>query len=284
MDSQYGEDEMARPPAEWPIPVYVTELRERVVATYRVPSRALASQVPAPVAPALRTGYALVSLCLSNGRCLKSVGGAPVLASEFHLAELVTPVTWQGACRPSQQGLFLLRLLTDSQSLGRLVRTALGGTVSSGDQEQGLERGRYTSCLEAGTDRRERAEIQLPRPLSEAGWPADSTFSSQEAAEALLLHPECYFVPDDHEDVLHAVPVHQYARATTHVCPWTISAPIVARSLRAHPEDVVLDHVLFQKRCTHTWFFPPERIPLTRRVRAFQPIRTGAAWSAQPVA
>ena len=30
---------MSRPPIEWPIPVYITELRERVVTVFRLPAR-----------------------------------------------------------------------------------------------------------------------------------------------------------------------------------------------------------------------------------------------------
>ena len=67
---------MARPPNEWPIPVYLGEMRERVIAVYRVPAGVLAGRVPPPLTPELRGGQAIVSLCLSNGRCFKGAGSA----------------------------------------------------------------------------------------------------------------------------------------------------------------------------------------------------------------
>lgn len=272
---------MARPPVEWPIPAYVTELRERVVATYRVPARALAPLVPAPVAPELVNGQGLVSLCLGNGRCLKPVGGPASLASEFHLAEVVTPARWQGACRPALRGALLLRLLTDSHGLARLVRTALGFETDLALHTQGAERNAYAASLRTQTDREESARLSLARPVEDASWPADSVFPSHEAAEAHLLHPECYFVPSSDGRVVNAAPVHQYARSATHVRPAALAAPLLGDLLRCRPEEVVLDHVLFQRRCTHTWAFPPERIPVARQTPAWS---LGRATSRQPVA
>ena len=117
---------MARPEVDWPIPVYVTELRDRVVMVFRVAPRALAERLPAPLAAERVAGRALVALALGNGRCLKGVGGTSLLAREFRTAELVTPAVWPGACRPAARGLFLLRLFSDSVGVARLVRAALG--------------------------------------------------------------------------------------------------------------------------------------------------------------
>lgn len=268
---------MARPPVEWPIPVYVSELRERVIATYRVPARCLARLIPGPVVPDLVRGQAVVALCLGNGRCLKSVGGNPTLTTEFHLAELVTPVYWQGACRPILRGNYLLHLSTDAHGLSRLVRTSLSFPAGCEALKQGTERPGYR-CVSA------RHEISVPRLVQEEPWSPESVFPSHEAAEAHLLHPEAYFVPASGGVAVNAVPVHQYARSTTHVQPLEEAAPLVAEVLHARPEEVVLDHVFFQKRCTHTWSFPPERI-LASRVAprwATPAIRRGQ-WSPRPL-
>lgn len=248
---------MARPPVEWPIPMYVTELRDRVIAAFRVPGRSLAPLVPGPLVPSLVRGQAVVALCLGNGRCLKSVGGNPTLASEFHLAELVTPVSWQGACRPVLRGNFLLHLETDAHGLSRLARTALSFPVGCNPLQQGMEKAGYRCS--SGQHR-----LLLPRTVEEEPWPATSVFANHEAAEAHLLHPEAFFVRAEGGTVVNAIPVHQYARSTTHVHPIEAAAPWVAEILHARPEEVVLDHVFFQKRCTHTWSFPPERILASR--------------------
>ena len=236
---------MARPPVEWPIPAYVVELRERVVATFRVPGRALAALIPAPVAPALVGGRAVVSLCFGSGRRLSSVGANPALATEFTLAEVVTPVLWQGACRPTLRGNFLLHCSTGAHGLARLVRTALNAP-----------------CRWESLD--VEAQLALPRERSEAPWPADSVFSSHEAAEAHLLHPEACFVAAPHGGAVNAVPIHQYARATIHLVPHHAAALRIAGVLSVPPEELEFDHMFLQKRCTHTWSFPPERI-LTAR-------------------
>lgn len=250
---------MARPPVEWPIPVYVTELRERVVMSFRAPARLLAGRIPAPVLPELVNGRAVVSLCLGTGRCLKPAGTGPLLASEFRIAELVTPVRWQAACRPALRGLFTLRLLTDSAGVARLVQTALEFPVERSQHRQGVDGAAYT-CDLSGAHPADSALLSLARPVVESEWSADSLFTSPEEAEIALLHPEYIFVPETSGRAVRAVPVHQYARATTVVTPASVAAPLVAASLGAQPEELELDHVLYQKRCTHTWSFPPERI------------------------
>ncbi|HEU4753804.1 MAG TPA: hypothetical protein VFU47_11910, partial [Armatimonadota bacterium] len=133
---------MARAPVEWPIPEYVLELRERVVIPCRVPLRALGGRIPAPLAPSTVAGQGIVSLSLGNSRCLKSVGGVPTLASEFHLAELVTPAVWQPACRPALRGNLLLAAFSDTPGLSRLIRTACGFGVRPALLSQHTERGR----------------------------------------------------------------------------------------------------------------------------------------------
>lgn len=248
---------MARPPVEWPIPTYVVEMRERVVATYRVPAARLAPLIPAPVSPSLVRGHGVVALSLWNGRCVKSVGGSPTLASEFRVAEVITPVHWQGACRPVLRGSYLLRFAADTHGLSRLLRTALGFPTECRALRQGLERAGYLAESEAHL-------MLLPRTIREEPWAEESLFATHEDAEAALLHPEAVFVPSRDQMAVNAVPIHQYARATTHLRPITHGAGFLAETLNAAPEELVLDHVFFQKRCTHTWAFPPERIATVR--------------------
>lgn len=259
---------MARPELEWPIPVYVTELRERVVMTFNVPLRALSRRVPGPLVCEPAAGRGLVSLCLSNGRTLKSVGGVPTLASEFNLAELLTPARWQRACSAPLRGSLLLNLWSNRPGIARLAETTLGFPAGAGRQRHALERARYECELDLGFNGGS-VEACLPRPFREE-WREASVFSSPEAAEGALLHPECYFVPDQDGTVVRAVPVHHYARLTTPVAHQA-TAPLIATLLGTRPEEVVLDHVFFQKRCTHTWSFPPQRIPTTAPSRRFEP-------------
>lgn len=260
---------MARPPVEWPIPAYVVELRERLIAAYRAPARLLAPLVPAPVTPDLVRGQAVVALALGKGRCLKTVGGIPTLAGEFHVAEVFTPVYWQGACRPALRGSFLLRIGTDADGLNRLIRTALrfpAGRLPL-PQDSAPE-----GCAAGSPGYR----LVLPRSTIEEPWPEGSLYSSHEAAEAHLLHPEACFVPLPDRVAVHAVPIHQYARSTTHLRPLHASAALLAETLSAREEELVLDHVFLQKRCTHTWSFPPERIAAARP----SPVPRQQAWAA----
>jgi hypothetical protein len=201
--------------------------------------------VAAPVIPETVTGHGLVSLCLSNGRCLKSVGGIPVLATEFRTAEVVTPVRWQAACRPALKGLYTLRFATGSHGLARLARTALA-----------LDAEMTTAC----------PRTTLPRVQPELEWPCDSVFAGAEEAEAMLLHPEWLFAPDRDGRHVRAVPVHYYARATTQVDPGAFCTEFVAEALRCDVKELQLDHAVLQKRCTHTYHFPPETIVCSRPV------------------
>ena len=255
---------MARPPVEWPIPQYVLELRERVVVTCRVPAR-LAAQVPLPLQPLCSGGKTVVSLCLGNGRVLKSVGGAERLASEFHTVELLTPAVWRPACRPALRGNYLLGGFADAPGVRRLLRTGAGLEAQAGRLAQGCGRSGYAweGTLPVGQEGEAAAAARLPRPLAEISWPADSAFSSPEAAEAQLLHPEVVFFLDRDGRAVNGVPVHQYARAAVHAeAEWSGVEELLGGLLGACPEEVEVDHVFFQKRCTHTFFFPPERIPV----------------------
>jgi hypothetical protein len=250
---------MARPELEWPIPVYVTELRERVVVACRVPAGALAGRVPAPLAVETVRGAAVVALCFSNGRCVRPVGGVPSLASEFHLAEVVTPAVWRAACRPLVRGNLVLDLFTDSAGIGRLVGKAVELDPHPCRQQQGAAGTRYECRMdrECGSS---GARLCLDR-AAEAAWPAESLFASSEEAEVRLTRPECYFAGSRDGRAVYAVPVHQYAR-TTRPSAWReLEVPILAELLGLDADGLVVDHVLFQKRCTHTWSFPPERVP-----------------------
>jgi len=251
---------MARPPVEWPIPAYVLEYRERTLITFRAPLRRLGAQVAAPVLPETVAGHGLVSLCLSNGRCLKSVGGIPVLATEFRTAEVVTPVRWQAACRAALKGLYSLRFATGAHGLARLARTALALDAELTD-----------SCPRS----------TAPRVQPEVAWPHESVFAGAEEAEAQLLHPEWFFAPDRDGRHVRAVPVHYYARATTQVQPLALCAEFVAEALRCDVKELELDHAVLQRRCTHTYHFPPETIVCSRPVEA--PFRTWPRPSRVPV-
>lgn len=255
---------MSRPPIEWPIPAYVAELRERVVLTFRAPRAILEPLVAGPLVPELAGGFGIMALALGSVRCVKPVGGVSVLASEFRTAELFVPARWRRACRPALRGSCLLRVLTDSPGAARWIRTALGLRAAVVPLRQGIVRGGYACAINAGGNC--SLEVDLPRRSVEDRWPHDSAFTSHEAAEAFVLHPECHFAPDAREAVVHAVPVHEYARGTTHVLPAAVSIPLVARLLGCREADLALDHVFFQKRCTHTWSFPPDRIPASRRI------------------
>jgi hypothetical protein len=251
---------MARPPVEWPIPAYILEYRERTLITFRAPLRRLGATVAAPVQPDTIAGRGLVMLCLSNGRCLKSVGGIPVLATEFRTAEVVTPVRWQAACRPALKGLYSLRFATGSHGLARLARTALA-----------LDAETIGVC----------PRTTPPRVQPELAWPGHSVFAGAEEAEALLLHPEWFFAPDLDGRHVRAVPVHFYARTTAQILPGTLCTEFVAEALRCDVEELELDHAVVQKRCTHTYHFPPETIVRSRPVET--PYRAWAQPDRMPV-
>ncbi len=252
---------MARPPVEWPIPVYVTELRERVVASFRLPARHLAGRVPGPLHPEVLSGQVLLSLAVSNGRCVKSMGSGRTLASELHLAELFTPVRWRPACRPAVRGHLLIRAWADHAGVRRLLRTALDFQARRG--VTGISAGRHRSecALTAAKSGVLLARFHFPKLAPEVPWPVDSLCDSQEAADVLTVHPHCYFLPARGGRAVHAVPVHQYARSTTHLAAEGWEADGLAELLGLPAGVLELDHVVLQKRCTHTWSFPPERIP-----------------------
>lgn len=237
---------MARPPVEWPIPVYVAELRERTIVVCRIPSAALSGRVQPPLLPQVSNGYAILALALGRGRCLKSACGSRQLAGEFELTELFTPVIWHPACRPAVRGNWLLAGHCSAPGIRRLCRASLGVDLG------------MAHALPVGSG------AVLERPVQEVAWPASSRFASPEAAETLLLHPECYFVADGSEGVARAVPVHQYARTTLHVAPRECRVSRLAELLGISEREITIDHVLYQKRCTHTWAFPAERIPLAQ--------------------
>jgi hypothetical protein len=185
------------------------------------------------------------------------VGGIPVLASEFRVAELLTPVRWEAACRAPLVGLCTLAFLTTCHGVARLARTALH--------------------LDAQVTELSPAVGTL-RTATEATWPEDSLFGAQETAEALLLRPEWYFAPDQDGRVVRAVPVHHYARATVAALAVGEGAlRLVADTLHADCAEVIPDHALLQKRCTHTYHFPPETIVRTRPLATSITAMLGAA-------
>ncbi|MGV3719334.1 MAG: hypothetical protein ACO1SX_00370, partial [Actinomycetota bacterium] len=118
------------------------------------------------------------------------------------------------------------------------------------------------------------------RPGAEPEWPADSVFDSAEHAEGVLLHPEWCFAPDRPGRLVRAVPVHHYARSTVHVTPERAPTEWVARLLGVQPGALRFDHALLQKRCTHTFSFPPETIVRTRPVAAIGALSRSVALAA----
>lgn len=249
---------MGRPPVEWPIPAYQIEIRERLVLVYRTAASVLRGLVPGAVTAETVGSEAALLLTLENHRLLRPVGAETVLASEYHVVQLLTPVRWRRACRPDVRGSFLLGLGTDRRGVGRLLERSLhlpADRIAC----------RFTVC-------RDRAEWEvassegtvaaaIDRPVREESWPVRSLYPSQEDAEAALLHPEAVFVPDPGDGSVRAAPVHLYARSTLHVGADVPSVGWLAGCPGVRPEELRLDHALLQKRCTHTWAFPPERIP-----------------------
>ncbi|MFN3650762.1 MAG: hypothetical protein ACK47B_14400 [Armatimonadota bacterium] len=270
---------MARPPVEWPIPIYTLELRERTVGIFRVPASRLARQVPPPISLETFAGTGLVAVCVGSARCLKPVGGAAQLASEFHLVEVVTPVRWQGACRPLLRGLFALDLLTDCSGVRRLLECGLQVPARRARAEQELSRQRVS--VRVGTSSGAGFGLAGPDPLREGTWPEGSCLSGLEEAELRLLRPDSYFFPDSHQPLVRAVPVHQYSRLTVARGDFEMAAPLLAELLRCPESEIVPDLALVQKRCTYTIAFPPERIPTApavapRRALVPEPLRLAA--------
>jgi len=142
---------------------------------------------------------------------------------------------------------------------------ALHYAADMAELEQVTERGRSYWSVTGGPAGRTET-LTLTRDGQDEAWDSASLFSDQEEAEAGLLRPECYFIPDRNGECVRAAPLHQYARSTTRVRPEVLPTGLLAATLGAHPDDLILDHALLQKRCTHTWSFPPERIALARPV------------------
>ncbi len=242
---------MPRPPVEWPIPVYVAELRDRLLTCFRTPGALLRAHVPSPLVAELVHGEGFVVFAQGAGRCLKPIGGVETLASEFRYVELFTPVRWRGACRAELRGNLLLRLCTDSPGLARLVRTALHFEPGWGSRQDGPRFGAPVTP----------DEFRFVRPRDLDAWDGRSVLEDAAQAESLLVHAERYFVPSGDGAALCAIPLHQYARRTSAAPASAEHAARVAEELNIPLDQLVADHVLFQKRCTHTWSFPPERIP-----------------------
>jgi hypothetical protein len=266
---------MSRPALEWPIPVYVSELRERLILVFRVPAEALEEAAPAPVLLEARRGVGVVALALSRARCLKSVGAHPVLAGECHTAELLAPARRQGACRPAVRGSYLLGFQSDRASLNRLVARCLECPPAAGCPGAPTRVGArqvWAEESEAGWE----VAFTRPNPAAEAPWPAGSAFPDFEAAEAALLHPEAVFTTAPGGGAVWAFPVHHYARSTSPAVVDHWSADWIRRRLGLRSGDLALDHSLFQRRCTHQWAFPPERIPAARGCRSERPAAAAA--------
>jgi hypothetical protein len=251
---------MGRPPNEWPIPVYVVELRERLLLTYRVRPGALSRALPSALAPIVSEGSATVALALGAGRCLKTVGGPATLAHEFHVAELITPVSWSPACREPVHGNCVLRAFTDSRSLARFLRVTLSLESSAAELSLKTTRGE-TSCR-----------------IGSVGWSAHLVETGDQAPdeEDRLLHPECYFFPDRRGELIRSVTVHQYSRSTTPLPLASTTRDLIAALLGCPPHELDEGAAGLQKRCTHTWSFPPERILLPPGARQSAP---GSRWA-----
>lgn len=259
---------MARPPVEWPIPVYVAELRERLLVVCRVPAHSLVGRVAPPVQPVVAGGMATVALAIGSGRCLKSACGSRILAREFDVCELFTPVRWKPACQPPVQGNWTLALSTNSPAIRRLLQATLGLDVRLERSDEPRRTATNAELRASGAGFGGR--VQIARPILEAPWSPASAFPSLETVEGLLLHPQSSFVPDGSGELVRSVPVHHYARSTVHAFAAECDLSGVAGLLDLPGDAVLVDHVLFQKRCTHTYAFPAERIPLAQMPESAQ--------------
>lgn len=248
---------MARPPSEWPIPIYDLELRERLLACYSLPAATMLHHVPAPLTPTLINGRALCSVTMASGRVLKRCGAALDLASEFHLLEVQTPVVWRRACSPSERGLFSLHAATDHAGLNRLL-SQCGEKADALPSADAPEKARKTQLSDGFRWWMGAAPLQLAS--DDPTWPRESVVEGPERAETLLAHPSYRFFTEADRCGIRAVPVRDYARSTRQV---EVNVPPVewlADLLRIASGDVELDHALLQKRVTQTVFFPSERI------------------------
>jgi hypothetical protein len=251
---------MARPPAEWPIPIYDLELRERLLACYAIPAAAMLHHVPAPLTPVVIAGRALCGVTLASGRVLKRAGTALELASEFHLLEVQTPVSWPRACSPTERGLFTLLAATDHSGLNRLLLRCAEKTAALALQSDGK-----LPKVQLGDDFRWWDGAAPLRIAGEVDWPSASVIDGPERAEVLMAHPAYRFFADAEGSGVRAVPVRDYARGTR---PVSVTAPPVewlAELLQIGASEVQLDHALLQKRVTQTVFFPSERISVLPR-------------------
>lgn len=253
---------MARPPSEWPIPIYELELRERLIACFTVPPPALLRQVPAPLTPQIIHGRGLCAVTMASGRVLKRSGIDQGLASEFRLLEVQVPVIWQRPCVGGERGLFTLLATTDHTGLHRLLKRCAQATAAV-PVPQAHARPRKVQLADpyewwAGA---ETVRIKT----TPAEWPTNSLIDGPERAEALLAHPTHRFFRDAEGDAVRAVPVRDYSRSTTPVAGHAAPVDRVAALLGVDPEELALDHLLLQKRVTQTVFFPSERISTLAR-------------------
>ncbi len=254
---------MARPAVDWPIPVYTFELRDRVLVTLRVPAAALADRVPVPLTPVRFRRDALVTVAFDLVRQVKSQRPSPIVASDLRMVSITTPVAWSPACSPVVRGHYLLSMGTDRPGMARLMRTCLVQSAFPTKLMQTSVGSEYRFGLSPG----QGLCGAIPRPLVEEPWgAADSILPSGEDAQALLLHPQRLFTSEG-QGWIQATPVHHYARSTAHVRLSYWDGEAVARQLGIDPSEAQMDHALFQKRCTHVYSFPPERIPAAARRR-----------------
>lgn len=247
---------MARPPSEWPIPIYDLELRERLLVSFSIPASVMLHHVPAPLTPVVIGGRALCSVTFASGRVLKRAGSTLDLASEFHLLEAQTPVAWSRACCPTERGLFTLQASSDHAGLNRLLSRCATKTGSVPARPGGR-----------------RAKVQLFDDFQwwvsggglriatgEVDWPTQSVIDSPERAEALLAHPTYRFFAEPERNGVRAVPVRDYARSTRPTEATDAPTEWLADLLQIPAEALIIDHALLQKRVTQTVFFPSERL------------------------
>lgn len=255
---------MSQTEGEWPLPAYEAELRERVILVLSVEASAVARHVPSPLHPDQQRGKVLVAVTLATVRRLRSVGAETLLASEFGLAEVLVPAWRRPACRGEERGLLLLGLRSSSRGLRRLVASGLSFPAEALQYRSGVDRAHHVCSIgepaEAGGGTAAvHARVVLPRPYHSAE--GDEAPTVEELATQLLRRRVLY-VPDHAAGVIRAVPVRHYARATMAVTAELVEAPLVERLLGVPPEALRIVAVLLQRRCTHTWGFPPERIPV----------------------
>ncbi len=247
---------MARPPAEWPIPLYDLELRERLVICYTLPAAAMLHQAPAPLTPTVIRGRALCSVTFASGRVLKRAGTTHELASEFHLIEIQTPVAWSRPCSATERGLFTLHAASDHPGLNRLLsRCAKRAMALPITASRDARKAQLTDDVEW----RPGASPLKVKP-AEPEWPKASIVDGLERSEVLLARPAYRFFEEAEGSGVRAVCVRDYARSTRPTDASPLPAPWLSQLLQVSADDLSLDHALLQKRVTQTVFFPSERI------------------------